>query len=107
VAGAGGLTPREIAAVVRHWDAPDWRGARGRALPNVTRDEDGARSDHLAPGVVQLALPQAASPVPVVMHQHGNPGSQEEVSTTAALPGLAAVIGFTDILNRESWRRPT
>jgi len=54
-----------------------------------------------------LALPQAAlqGPVPIVMYQHGNPGSSEAEVPSAARRSLArlgfAVIGFTDILNRE------
>ncbi|HKE12801.1 MAG TPA: hypothetical protein VKE73_14625, partial [Myxococcota bacterium] len=42
--------------------------------------------------------------VPVVMYQHGNPGSQDEVVASArsylSAAGFAA-IGFTDVLNRE------
>jgi hypothetical protein len=54
-----------------------------------------------------LALPEAAlqGPVPIVMYQHGNPGSSEAEVPSAARRSLAgegfAVIGFTDILNRE------
>jgi len=54
-----------------------------------------------------LALPAAAlaGPVPIVMYQHGNPGSSEAEVPSAARRSLAgegfAVIGFTDTLNRE------
>ena len=54
-----------------------------------------------------LALPRAAyrGPVPVVMYQHGNPGSAREEVVDIARDSLAAagfaVIGFTDVINRE------
>ena len=54
-----------------------------------------------------LALPNAAlhAPVPVVMYQHGHPGSAEKEVPIVAAEGLAAegfaVLGFTDLLNRE------
>jgi hypothetical protein len=54
-----------------------------------------------------LALPKAAlsGPVPIAMYQHGNPGSAEDEVPRAARRSLAAdgfaVIGFTDVLNRE------
>jgi hypothetical protein len=54
-----------------------------------------------------LALPRAAyrGPVPVVMYQHGNPGSAREEVVDHARDLLAAagfaVIGFTDVINRE------
>jgi hypothetical protein len=96
----------EIAAIVRGtWQAPDWRenGLRLRRdrktrLPRRT----GSR-----PVKFVLALPSAAreAPVPAVMYQHGNPGSAEEGVIPQARQALAragfAVIGFTDVINRE------
>jgi hypothetical protein len=96
----------DVAAVVRGtWQAPDWREygltlrrepASGRPLRTGTQSLD-----------FVLALPNAARerPVPVVMYQHGNPGSAEEEVLPQARQALAgagfAVIGFTDALNRE------
>jgi hypothetical protein len=54
-----------------------------------------------------LALPRAAidGPVPVVMYQHGNPGSAPAEVVEIARDSLAAagfaVVGFTDVINRE------
>jgi hypothetical protein len=101
-----------IAAIVRGtWDAPDWRvrspSLPGGAAANVTRDGDGLPVQQTTrPVEFVLALPQAAltGPVPVIVHQHGNPGSADEVISTARnflAPAGFAVIGFTDILNRE------
>lgn len=100
----------EVAAVVRGtWDAPDWRAldtATGKRS-NVARGADGLPvQQRTRPVEFVLALPHAAEsgPVPVIFHQHGNPGSQEEVIGNARsfLAGAGfAVIGFTDILNRE------
>jgi hypothetical protein len=101
-----------VAAIVRGtWDAPDWRvrspSLPGGAAANVTRDGDGLPVVQTSrPVEFVLALPQAAlsGPVPVIVHQHGNPGSADEVISNArrflAAAGFA-VIGFTDILNRE------
>jgi hypothetical protein len=110
VAQADAAPGSAIAAIVRGtWDAPDWRfrGPGGGVAPNVTRGPDGLPvKQSTRPVQFVLALPHAAldGPVPVVMHQHGNPGSQEEVVGNArrflAGAGFAA-IGFTDILNRE------
>ena len=98
--GTGG----QVAAIVSGtWQAPDWREGRhfkrddaGRPVPARTR-----------PVPFTLVLPEAAlqAPVPIVMYQHGNPGSSEAEVPSAARRSLAgegfAVIGFTDILNRE------
>jgi hypothetical protein len=93
-----------VAAVVRGtWQAPNWRENQYF----ISRDTNG---DPQITGSLSvdfvLALPEAAesSPVPVVMFQHGSPGSAEQVYTEA-LSGLAeagfALIGSTDTLNRE------
>jgi len=95
-----------VAAIVRgRWDAPDWRNNRltlrrhpATGLPRRT----GSR-----PVKFVLALPEAAreGPVPLVFFQHGNPGSAEEDVVPQARQALArtgfAVIGFTDVMNRE------
>ncbi len=95
----------DIAAVVRGvWDAPDWR-AQGEF--SFRRDADGRPVvQRTRPVEFVLAIPKAAElgPVPVIFHQHGNPGSQEEVVSNARrflAGGGFAVAGFTDILNRE------
>lgn len=101
-----------IAAIVRGtWDAPDWR-LQNPSVPsllraNLVRDADGLPVlQGTRPVPFVLTLPEAAEngPVPLVMHQHGNPGDMEEVvSTSRQFLSEAgyAVAGFTDILNRE------
>lgn len=97
-------TSGAVAAIVSGtWQAPDWRAGRYFA-----RDEAGRpRPTGVRPVPFTLALPTAAlgGPVPIVMYQHGNPGSAEAEVPSAARRSLAAegfaVIGFTDILNRE------
>jgi hypothetical protein len=95
-----------VAAVVRGtWEAPEWRedGLLLSRDPATGRP----RSTGTRPTEFVLALPAAArkGPVPVVMYQHGNPGSAEEEVVPQARQTLAragfAVIGFTDALNRE------
>jgi hypothetical protein len=101
-----------VAAIVRGtWLAPDWR-AQDPTLPplervNLERDGDGVPVlQGTRPVEFVLTLPHAAEsgPVPLVMHQHGNPGEMEEVVSNSrrflAEAGYAAA-GFTDILNRE------
>jgi hypothetical protein len=54
-----------------------------------------------------LALPKSAqkTPAPLIVYQHGQPGSAEDEVPRIAAGGLAAagfaVIGFTDLVNRE------
>lgn len=93
-----------VAAIVHgEWDDPDWRDG-----PNFKRDRNGLpvrTSSRRVP--FTLALPAAAlrGPVPVTIYQHGNPGSAEREVPSDARRYLGeagfAVIGFTDILNRE------
>jgi hypothetical protein len=94
-----------VAAYVRGtWNAPDWRNG-GTIL------ERDANGDPVLTGTkpvcFRLALPAAAlnGPVPIVMYQHGNPGESEtEVRNNAVnfmAQGGYAVVGFTDVLNRE------
>jgi hypothetical protein len=94
----------DVAAVVRGtWQAPNWRESEYF----ISRDEEGNPqiTGSLSVPFV-LALPRAAEtgPVPVVMFQHGSPGSADDIALeprlTLAEPGFAA-IGFTDTLNRE------
>lgn len=100
VAGTSG----QVAAIVSGtWQAPDWREGT-----NFRRDAAGRPVQTGVRAVpFTLALPEAAlrGPVPIVMYQHGNPGSAEAEVPSAARRSLAgqgfAVIGFTDILNRE------
>ena len=95
-----------VAAVVQGtWTAPDWRDS-GRQL---ARDPNSGApvQTGLQTLPFTLALPRAAyrGPVPVVMYQHGNPGSAREEVVEVARDSLAAagfaVIGFTDLINRE------
>ena len=93
-----------VAAVVRGtWQAPNWREDQHF----ISRDANGdpqITGSLTVPFV--LAIPEAAEsgPVPVVMFQHGSPGSSEQAYWEANA-GLAeagfAVIGFTDTMNRE------
>jgi methionine-rich copper-binding protein CopC len=96
-----------VAAYVRGtWDAPEWRGPDGGV--SFVRDAQGrpVRTGS-KPVCFRLALPAAArnGPVPIVIYQHGNPGESETEVRNNARNFLAqagyAVIGFTDILNRE------
>jgi hypothetical protein len=92
-----------IAAIVQgRWRAPQWRAGN-----TLARDAEGhpRRTDPIDLPFL-LVLPRAAfdGPVPIVWYQHGNPGRHEELVATARR-GLAeagfAVIGFTDVVNRE------
>jgi len=95
-----------VAAIVQgYWRAPEWRrGKRALARDPVSADPIQVAKRKL-PFV--LALPRAAfkGPVPVVMYQHGNPGSARDEVLRHARASLAdagfAVIGFTDVINRE------
>ncbi len=92
-----------LAIVNGIWWAPDWRDGA-----NWARD---AQGEPLWMGFVEvpftLALPRAAraGPVPIVMYQHGSPGSAEREVASVSRDYLAdagfAVVGFTDVLNRE------
>jgi hypothetical protein len=95
-----------VAAYVRGvWDAPEWRGEGGTS---IVRDAEGnpVRTGS-KPVCFRLTLPTAAlnGPVPIVMYQHGNPGESETEVRNSARNFFAqagyAVMGFTDILNRE------
>jgi len=90
-----------VAALVRGtFDVPDWRNGAF-----LTRDASGVPSvigtDSLE---FVLALPSSAlnEPAPIVMYQHGNPGSAEnEVPGNFMTSEGFAVGGFTDVLNRD------
>jgi hypothetical protein len=94
-----------LAAIVRGtWQAPEWRDPKHY----LARDAEGRPLQTGTKAVpFTLALPKAAldGPVPIAMYQHGNPGSSENEVPSAARRSLAAagfaVIGFTDVLNRE------
>jgi len=96
----------EVAAIITGtWEAPDFRGEDG----SFARDPVSGRPirTRTRPVNFVLALPRAAQqgPVPVTLYQHGNPGSAEEEVVEQARRSLAAagfaVIGFTDVVNRE------
>jgi poly(3-hydroxybutyrate) depolymerase len=95
----------DVAAIVRgSFQVPDWL----RGSPFLHRDAAGR------PQVVGtltldfiLALPRSAQTegrAPLIMYQHGNPGSAENEVPGSAEAFLAeegfAVAGFTDVLNR-------
>ncbi len=96
---------RPLAALVfGRFATPVWRERRAGAL---ARDADGV------PRVVGrdalrfvLAIPRRASttPAPLLVYQHGNPGSaKEEVGSrrqNAFLEAGFAIVGFTDLWNR-------
>jgi hypothetical protein len=94
-----------VAVVHGTFEAPEFRGA-DRSL---VRDPVTGRPVRTATKPIEfvLALPADAliGPVPVVIYQHGNPGSAEAEVVAQARRYLAAegfaVIGFTDTLNRE------
>jgi hypothetical protein len=96
-----------LAAIVRGtWQAPEWRSGEPKHF--FARDAEGRPVQTGTKAVpFTLALPTAAldGPVPIAMYQHGNPGSSENEVPSAARRSLAAagfaVIGFTDVLNRE------
>jgi hypothetical protein len=100
-------TPDDPVAAVVHgtWMAPDWRDSDHR----LARDPISQRPVRVGLRSLPftLALPRAAhrGPVPVVMYQHGNPGSAREEVVEIARASLAAagfaVIGFTDVINRD------
>src|SRR5262245_13069993 len=98
-----------LAAIVRGtWQAPEWREPVGNPKLHFARDGEGHPLQTGSKAVpFTLALPKAAldGPVPIAMYQHGNPGSSENEVPSAARRSLAAdgfaVIGFTDVLNRE------
>jgi hypothetical protein len=92
------------AVVWGSFEAPDWLGAS----PFLQRDVDGTP---LVFGTSTLnfvlTLPRAAETegfAPIIMYQHGNPGSAEEevywTSESFLAPEGFAVAGFTDLLNR-------
>jgi hypothetical protein len=95
----------DVAAMVRgSFEMPDWLG--GQAF--IQRDAVGQPQ---AVGTATLgfilALPRSAEtegPAPIIMYQHGNPGSAENEVPWSAHGFLAAegfaVGGFTDLLNR-------
>jgi len=96
VAGTG-----DVARVIRgRWTSPTWlQGLRLRRDAAGLPEQNGSRE---IPFV--MTLPDAAldGPVPILMYQHGNPGSSDEVVNAGrrvAGAGFAA-IGFTDFLNQ-------
>lgn len=85
------------------WIAPSFRDG-----DFVARDADGApRRNGETPLPFVLALPRGAleRPAPIIIYQHGSPGSAEREVAWAARGELAAagfaVLGFTNIRNRE------
>ncbi|MBW1756387.1 MAG: hypothetical protein JRJ80_09480 [Deltaproteobacteria bacterium] len=96
--------PGAVAAIVRGtWQAPNWRENQYFIARDVNGDPR-ITGSLTVPFVLTLPQAAASGPVPVVMFQHGSPGSSEQVvwesQLTLAQAGFA-VIGFTDTLNRE------
>ncbi|MFO0745577.1 MAG: hypothetical protein U1F43_07875 [Myxococcota bacterium] len=97
------LTSPVAAVVEGTWNAPDWRDG-----DFLARDDAGhpkATGTRAIKFILALPDSAASAPAPMVMYQHGNPGSAEVEVPGAARGSLAAagfaVIGFTDIINRE------
>lgn len=93
-----------VAAVLQgEWHAPDFRD--GDFLAREASGEPRLLGTRPIP--FTLALPRSAetTPAPLVMYQHGNPGSAEREVPSQGRRGLGAagfaVAGFTDIVNRE------
>jgi hypothetical protein len=91
------------AAIYGHWTAPDWMSGS-----NWLRDEHGQpqrTGEREVPFALALPRQAESGPVPIVIYQHGNPGSAEQEVTSPARDHLLragfAVVGFTDLLNRE------
>jgi len=93
-----------IALIVRgQFSTPSWRESGDG--DNLSRNGDGSLATTATVGRdFVLALPRRATPAPIIIFQHGNPGSSETTISVAreslATAGFA-VIGFTDVLNRE------
>jgi hypothetical protein len=92
------------AAIYGHWSAPNWM----LESSNWARDEEGRpmrTGERDVPFALALPRQAEAGPVPVVLYQHGNPGSAEQEVPSPARDHLLragfAVVGFTDLLNRE------
>jgi hypothetical protein len=96
----------DVAALVRGtWQAPEWRGSERLFFQRDANGRPMRTRTQVVPFVLALPLAALDGPVPVVMYQHGNPGSAEGEVPGHAARSLAAagfaVIGFTDNLNRE------
>lgn len=105
---AADTTPgTDVAAIVQGtWSPPDWSSAPDDRF--VDRDVSGVPTPAgVATLDFTLALPKSAvtTPAPIVVYQHGQPGNAPNEVPGAARRGLAkagfAVIGFTDVANRE------
>jgi hypothetical protein len=98
------ISGSDIAAIVKGtWSPPRWT-TDGKF---IDRDTAGKPKPGAAVDIpFTLALPKRASgAAPLIIYQHGQPGSAENEVPWAARNALAkagfAVIGFTDIVNRE------
>ena len=97
----------DVAAIVRGtWQAPNWRESEYF----ISRDEQGnpqITGSVSVPFVLSLPRVAETGPVPVLMFQHGSPGSAEDIAfeprLTMAEAGFA-VIGFTDRRGHRHWR---
>lgn len=94
----------DVAAVV----TGTWHAPRFRDGANLARDAQGEpRWSATLPIPFILALPRnrPARGAPVVIYQHGNPGDAQREVPVEARRSLAAagfaVLGFTDVFNRE------
>lgn len=99
-AGSGAVA----AQITGTFDTPDWGPPD---LPFLTRDGAGVPAPSGTRTVdFVMRLPDAAATVghaPILLYQHGNPGSAESEVPGAAgrfAPSGFAVAGFTDVLNR-------
>ncbi len=99
-----GAEDSPVAAVVHgRWRAPEWR--RGNALARDALGRPMRVDQRWLPFVMSLPAARGSAPAPIVMYQHGTPGSAEaEVPSRgrdALLRAGFAVAGFTDVINRE------
>lgn len=94
----------DVAAIMTGtWEAPEWRDG-----DTISRDQEGRPvivGTKQVPFVLPIPNVAESQPVPIVMHQHGNPGSAEvetprQAETYLAASGFA-VIGFSDTITRE------
>ena len=93
-----------VAAVVHgRWRSVEWR--RGNALARDAAGRPEAQGERWLPFVMTLPRRAPAAGAPLVLYQHGTPGSAEAEVPSIGRHALSsagfAVLGFTDVINRE------
>jgi hypothetical protein len=98
-------TDTAAAVVTGEWDAPEWR--RGKFLARTAAGLPRIVTTRRIPFTLALPREARSGPVPLVLYQHGSPGSAEnEVPRNHLTKAGFAVAGFTDPLNRENDSNP-